>query len=99
MEHGSSLMGSRKASWYNARSIIYFCVTLDQTKIDSFIGDNYGHVGFKKKETSLKGWNWGHLNLQGTEEKKHLSMEIGGRTAIECPVSEVSNAMVAAKMN
>ena len=45
----------------------------------------------------MKGWNWGQFNLGGTEEKKHLSMEIGGRTAFEYPVSEVSNAMVAGK--
>ena len=31
----------------------------------------------------MKGWNWGHFSLGGGEERKHLSMEIGGKSAFE----------------
>ena len=65
--------------------MIYFSTFQDQDKLAKFFSNTY-KKDMLEKELSVKGWNWGRADFQGST----LSFEVGNHTAFEIPLSNVS---------
>ena len=65
--------------------MIYFSTYQDQDKLAKFFSNTY-KKDMLEKELSVKGWNWGRADFQGST----LSFEVGNHTAFEIPLSNVS---------
>src|SRR5690606_14180191 len=61
----------------------------DFTKLKEFFKNNYD-VELKPENLSLKGWNWGSADIQGTS----LVFKVDDVTAFDAPLNEVSSATV-----
>jgi len=58
----------------------------DYEGLASFIKSHY-RIVLEQKELSLRGWNWGRTEFQGTQ----LSFLVGNRQVFEVPLTEVAN--------
>jgi structure-specific recognition protein 1 len=58
----------------------------DYEGLASFIKSHY-RIVLEQKELSLRGWNWGRTEFQGTQ----LSFLVGNRQVFEIPLTEVAN--------
>ncbi|KAI8915430.1 hypothetical protein DFJ77DRAFT_368693 [Powellomyces hirtus] len=54
---------------------------------------NLYHKTLERKESSVKGWNWGAIEFQGN----HMAFNVANHTAFEIPLSEVANTNVPSK--
>ncbi|KAJ3088556.1 FACT complex subunit [Quaeritorhiza haematococci] len=54
---------------------------------------SYYQLPLEVKELSLRGWNWGSTEFQGT----NLSFVVGNKPAFEVPLTEVANTSLANK--
>ncbi|WVQ82935.1 FACT complex subunit POB3 [Cryptococcus sp. DSM 104549] len=73
-------------------------ITFDGFKRDDFDKvkrtlQEYFNVKLDTRDTSLKGWNWGEVQVQGND----LNFQVQGKTAFDVPLSLVANSNIAAK--
>ena len=74
---------------YQLNSITFFFfqkIKKDFEGLASFIKSHY-RIVLEQKELSLRGWNWGRTEFQGTQ----LSFLVGNRQVFEIPLTEVAN--------
>lgn len=61
----------------------------DFTRLKDFLKDNYS-IELKTETLSLKGWNWGDCDVQGSS----LVFSVSDLTSFELPLNEVSSTSV-----
>ncbi|KAJ3116865.1 FACT complex subunit [Nowakowskiella sp. JEL0407] len=54
--------------------------------LSTFVSQYY-NIRITQKETSVRGWNWGNIDVSPTV----VSFNIGGKPAFEIPASEIAN--------
>ncbi|KAG9284522.1 hypothetical protein G9A89_014126 [Geosiphon pyriformis] len=75
----------------------------DVHKFDGFLKEDYEtlrelskvnyRMGLEVKELSIKGWNWGKTDFQGTQ----LLFNVSNKTMFEIPLSQVANTNLASR--
>ncbi|KAG9090093.1 FACT complex subunit [Ceratobasidium sp. 370] len=64
----------------------------DHDKVSQLVTQHY-KVQLETKEISVKGWNWGSTDVQGTD----LAFVVSNRTAFEVPLRTVANSNIAGR--
>ncbi|KAG8780726.1 FACT complex subunit, partial [Ceratobasidium sp. 428] len=64
----------------------------DHDKVSQLVTQHY-KVQLETKEISVKGWNWGTTDIQGTD----LAFVVSNRTAFEVPLRSVANSNIAGR--
>ncbi|CAG8487824.1 9224_t:CDS:10 [Ambispora leptoticha] len=75
----------------------------DALKFDGFLKDDFDtlreliksnyRLNLEIKELSVKGWNWGKTDFQGSQ----LLFNVGSKTAFELPLNQVANTNLASR--
>ncbi|KEP54311.1 FACT complex subunit POB3 [Rhizoctonia solani 123E] len=64
----------------------------DHDKVSQLVTQHY-KTQLETKEISVKGWNWGSTDVQGSD----LAFMVGSRTAFEVPLRSVANSNIAGR--